>query len=496
MQEKSPFYTSGTEYDLSDQDIDGDEVDSSKKKKKNPVSQLWKRLFNKAEDQPKDEQKGFLESFSAFFSKATGVEKDEITEITEAKSEPDLRLPILNSVKVAPEEPDNNTVATKVLNDPNMLNIPLTQNSIENVNNLLVTENSSKEIEIELTNDGVLEAESINDIDQEANIAIEEARQAINREHSTKIPGLVGEDNNDRVEIPTKTDDLESDVHAINASHTENRILQTQNDSSGATKLGDIATERLNQQRYEDLKNRSEASDKRDRSIETEQYAIKRGIDRLRAISKKQALELRKKRKINHQEPLDTLELANPTHVNTKPDTIVKDLVDRSNNLYKESEIVGSEVSESKNTYQARTKPEINQSQTILRSQKIGETLIANIDKSNIASEKTNNSFAFERYIERKHEVKEEPFYDDGYSDQLDDSSKILVKNDILQTNQKVNTERESGKGKNIQNLSMQQRKALNNQKELKRAAQQGVTAGIIMLVSFGIIAFIWSLLN
>ena len=108
MENKSPFGVAESEFDEQGYDStnESDLEISSDKKKKSKVSEIWKKLFSRESDEPDENQKSFVESFSSLFGRLIGVDRDsnegekgsqEYAEETHVNS---FNIPLVNTTEV------------------------------------------------------------------------------------------------------------------------------------------------------------------------------------------------------------------------------------------------------------------------------------------------------------------------------------------------------------------------------------------------------------
>lgn len=468
MEDKSPFFTSGAEFKAPDSDSE-EEVTveaSSGKKKKNLVSQLWKRLFSKEEDQPKEEQKGFLESFGAFFSKFSGIERDEIDEPEEVEpaedmqQSPDFRFPLLGSMDVAS--------TANMATDTGALGDTAEGASVEN------NKVDFNEVELPVPSDN----------------RIDESQDPASVDYMPKLPYEQVRPGYDEVPVQQQVLDRNRlgdedggslapsvDLGSVSAERnepviTERETIIEQRGGAGAALLGAVVANRLSKSR--DRKIQADAK-QLEKKVETLQKAEKRDsydVERLRIKSQQQAEQLRLKRE-------DTV----PEQSQSRQEVVINKEVSKNHSLESQPKLekypkifesTASQLQE--RAHYAAEKPEIRS------NIELDPVVLEQIEKA------AEQNVALERHFERRHEVKDVPTNNSA--------SQTGVNLGITTVQQQVASDDATRTTQQLVNLEQERRRSQQTRDNYQQAATQGIVAGIILLVSFGIIAFIWSLLN
>lgn len=247
--------------------------------------------------------------------------------------------------------------------------------------------------------------------------------------------------------------------------------------STDATLLGAIAANRLSESRDRKVQTEAKRLKKKAEKLQKDQKKDMYEIERLRVRSQKQALELRQKREsasqhaqngsevasLNTSQPLETEKPQQFSQTEVKTQT-TPEVTQRAQEVKQDS-------------YEKN--PEVAQYE-IPRRTEVDPVVLEQVEQA------AEQNIALERYFERRHEVKDVPTNSTGQSgvDLGVRTTSVQAQDFATQTKHQLTR------------LEEQQRKALQTQQVYKHAATQGVMAGIILLVSFALLAFIWSLLN
>lgn len=476
MEDSSPFYSGGAEFKAPTTDSEEETtLEPGKKKKKNRLSQLWAKLFDKETDQPKEEQKGFMEAFGTFFSKLTGVEKNELDEpaepgATEAVvTTPDVRFPFLGAIETSPYDNEGNQIDTENTPGTAPEEQPVASSVEEGELPIPHHETTTHEGH---SPDGDMQGYNETDYQygHDAGRDTGEPQEALQAatEANNVPPDRIVEYN-----MPISPD-MDIQEQRGEPVIKERETVIEQRGGAGAALLGAIVANRLSKSR--DRKIQAEAK-QLEKKVEKLQKAEKRDayeIERLRVKSQQQAAELRNKRETAPRAPQNKPEMATDTSPNivSKPErapfeaktTMQMPEVPQSQAEVRQDYHSPSEVER----YEVGRRPELD------------PVVLEQVEHA------AEQNIALERYFERRHEVKDVPTNNTGQggADLGGRTTQAHVQDFATQANQQ------------LAQLEQQQRMALKTQQAYKKAATQGVVAGIIMLVSFALIAFIWSLLN
>lgn len=471
MEDKSPFYTGGAEFKAPDQETEEDTtVESSKKKKKNVVSELWNKLFNKETDQPKEEQKSFLEAFGAFFRKTAEVEQDEIAEAEDPEDVDvdrgnDIRFPFLGiSAESADEESADTEPTTNMLESEEQtldFNEPSHAKPVrETIDN---DEISTEQEEVVISPDASLPEAEYQAVSDEQAYEPQVAHQIQDRDLAQEHEGALAD----------RSTNEHIDQGRSEPVIKERETIIEQRGGAGAALLGAVVANRLSKSRDRKIQAEAKELEKKVEGLQKAEEQDTYNIERLRAKSQEQADQLRAKRTTSAEQPQNRPEIPivdeqnviyvskHPEAHNARPYNRPEQSVESVPEPSKRRETEHKDVAERKTT------PEID------------HVVLQQVEQA------AEHNIALERYFERRHEVKDVPTNITG---QTGVSLGLINQHQLQQTS--------IGSEKRIAQIEQKQREAARTQQAYKQAATQGVVAGIIMLVSLGIIVFVWSLLN
>jgi len=242
---------------------------------------------------------------------------------------------------------------------------------------------------------------------------------------------------------------------------------------AGAALLGAVVANRLSKSRDRKIQAEAKELEKKVEGLQKAEERDAYNIERLRAKSQEQADQLRAKRTTSAEQPQNRPEIPivdeqnviytskQPETHNARPYNHPEQSVDSipKPNIRRETE--------HKDVAERKTTPEID------------HVVLQQVEQA------AEHNIALERYFERRHEVKDVPTNSTG---QTGVSLGLINQHQLQQTS--------IGSEKRIAQIEQKQREAARTQQAYKQAATQGVVAGIIVLVSLGIIVFVWSLLN
>ncbi len=463
MEDKSPFFSGGAEFKAPDSDVDDEKSPNSLKKKKNPISKLWAKLFDKETEQPKEEHKGFLEAFGAFFSKVTGVEKSEIDDIheqsqdAEPKSTPDLRFPLLGGVDVPPatdvepmENPDTSTEADTAYDQTYAGELPVPHDDV------------AAETQEPSPDDG---ADIQPDHYNIADIHL--------------VEELVPQDTQ-REELIDQSSARNAHIEASGVQERGQPVIQERETvverrgGAGAALLAVVVANQLSKSRDRKIQAEANQLQKKVERLQRDEQRDAYDIERLRSRSHKQAEQLRAKRETRSEKPQNTPELVytapSTTEKRPSPALEAKTTLEKADGSPSPQETKGNTV----------PKTETKHDETPQRRE-LDPVVLEQVEQA------AEQNIALERYFERRHEVKDVPSNSLGGQTGLDLGTRTTqshAQDFATQANQQLTR------------LEQQQRQSLHAQQSYQKAAKQGVMAGIILLVSFSLIVFICSLLN
>ncbi len=533
MENKSPFGVAGSEFDEQGYDStnESDLEISSGKKKKSKVSEIWNKLFNRESDEPYENQKSFVESFSSLFGRLIGVDRDSNEdekgshqEYAEEARVNSFNIPLVNTAEVV-------NVDDTVIKDDNYIGIE--DNSRE-----YDTEKDEVDTVLGL-HDKVINQATIPDVrSRDSNdILVERQSDFDNTADGSQLSDL---------------DDYESHPTALRVTDGEIHAQHNQEEAS----LYDVTRDAMNDQQvpqdihhtgYEENNTREE-SISRGVAHNSKDYADKDSLQKERESRrrlKRQTHKLRKRiddlhsKQESHQKKLESLqkqeisqdaellamgkkELYSPREVSQKINN--KNNSGRSGAIFATKYNIGLQSSDGSNIYK-EAKDEVygkrahdrqtlvdNDSRYLERGQRYNdrykrinnenrpEVVVNTITGHNLSEVFASNEVMdSDSMLHRKIEAKDsdEKFQTALYIKANDESG---IRLEGAKSSSYGNNDHQVTKIKSLDNkislLEHHHQESRNATDEYRKAIKTGINTGIIMLVSLGLVAFIWSLLN
>lgn len=485
--ENFPFHNNQEDfYDFDSESDESTEEENPKKKKKNVVSELWSKLFAKEAEQPKEEQKGFFEAFQALFRKTAGVEKEEIEQTEDDSKRDGFRFPFASSVEI---ESAQSELAAK---------------TTENAEDLTVTEQlDSYELQEEprntLIGEGIEQSDTFNGVVQDYDIS--DAVVDINDDNQINRDEISDNQNDQQRAL----DDMQSvnrelfEQQNTISSPVEEQVFQDRSEpvikeretivehrkKTGATLVGAIIADKAIKSREHNAQSDTEYIKGKLDNINKTNEQNTAEIERLRVENKLQAEQLRTKRKTatehsssmpkakvpENSTVIQNKELQQPNVSQIDPDILPPIEEIKSPSPTNSESLLGEKVKKETSYYK---KP------NILSPKEVEQSVFS-------APEKQQNIGLQELILdERKHEIKNIPMTK-AHQTEIENVDYKETQHNLLNTNKKLELQ--------VQHTN-QKRRNRSLKPEYKNAVKQGVSAGIIILVSLGVIILIWSLFN
>ena len=505
MEDQPSFFFNQAEHDT-DEDQEKTSDLTEKKKKKGKLASVWDKLFDsKEEKQPETEQKSFLKAFELLFSKLTGVEKEDVQENSidlRGDRLPSMKMPLVDSIELT--SINNNVEDEEVSAEDNysehsepMLNInhdieleygdsinpELNEENIINDNEVL-DDNTADNINtkddaadfvqvFESKNTDALQVDSDTNINWQDNENVDQLdntntgfTEPEKVEAEIKNAEYMFESGNNKELIVSRTRAaLAGDVAAEKLNKTNRKLrnevkkindeLRKQHKKEKQDR-GDIKNlykaNRHQKQENDRLKDRLDAQESSQAVFESN---LQKPIDNTQSVNKKENTKKEPENNFNNQQNYVEPNKETPAlkNINNTEKTLRKDL-----NVYKNVETTKNQL---RRDYQPIGYEQFNE----LENNKNTQKQPGNYEKI------SEDSSASLKIVDKNRQIKTLPI-------QSDDSRSLNVKSNQINT-------------KNVT-----QNRYLKPEKYYKEAMQQGFAAGIIMLVSLGLIVFVWSLIN
>lgn len=462
MEDKSPLYPGGEEFRIPDADNDDAETSKKdeKKQKKSKLSELWNKLFNKEVDEKDEGEKSLLQSIGALFGKATGLEKEEVQEEQGEEVEPEqqlepgreLAVPILGGdIEYSPSYSiDDEQYTTAV-------DVPLTNTQSEYT--IPLTPEQALSVDDELPSPQLYDTEptAVGDTETVYSTEPEEVVSTANEStDSSEEPDLTTPEELARIRQEI-ADERGYEERPTDPVIKERETVIENRGGGGAAMLGFVAAEVLSRSR--DKKIRKEA-DKLRHKVEA--------LDKTQDVTNTERLEAEAR---NRQQ---IEELKNKRHGKV------------------EQAFKVSEVKRAESTAVVDAAP-VQPKQEVLRATEIDEqgskSEATPSQESEVVFEQVRGAaerdIALEKYYEQRHELKDDP----GGAQTHSGNRGKLTPNSQAHSPLLTPTVQYSLIAEEKQRQAQQTRDLY------KHAITQGTIAGIIMLVSFAIVVFLWSLL-
>lgn len=524
MENKSPFSVGGSEQYDSDFDIEEDvSLESiSDKKKKNRVSELWKKLFSRETDEPKEDQKSFLSSFNSFFGKLIGIDKEEDGRVDVQNDDnrenvvSGLRVPFLNTeFNIDDVVQENNThletndelfdgakgTESAVLTEGDVQIVSDNHNivtDLQDVSEESVVDQSVNMKDIYMTTQESLKNSEVNTYDR---LAYEpQISPTLDQDTLTILSQEDISNNIDHRYQQLSTHENESYNNDYDEHDSAGKIKIQENNKSYSNSEDKIHQESRNRKK---LQKKTQKLSQRVEDLQTSQKQQDNEINKLKNQTESQQSEIfvMGQNELYNQSKSSSMkerEVSTKARTSSEPRYNHKNYrlgYDSEREYYQEAQ---------KEIYQ-RHKPKLT-----------------NVEYSENKPKNITPAFPKERVSEKspllKYEVNTSQKLDTASSDVVDGGMKVAEyetkfeakdrkegsiglgqMTDIVDATN-VLEKKSADKQKIMQNkidiLENKHTKSIKMMQEYRGAIKQGVSAGIIMLVSFGIIVFIWSLLN
>lgn len=489
MERSSFIFSGGEDYKDSEFDVEEEKPETSKKKKKSPISKLWDKLFNKESDQPKEEQKKFLTSFSSFFSRIVGLEKESV-EYADRKSsssseykQVDIRLPLLNDV-------DTSTLIneeTVEFTNHSSLDSTTQQNSYENQeyqNEQLAEVDEPRPDDNSHLPDQMID--STVDLNEYYNSLVDDQLSSDqSSEENIQLDNSTSEQFNN-LQTSDRAEASDNQIEHKQPIIKEREIvIEKRKEVGGATLLALLVADKLSKSTEKKLQSEAKQLQKKVKRLETIEKNNFDEIGRLRNQSQKQAEQLRDKRRTISSDKSHNKSVVSKAKKDIFYNAGVDKIISSSPEIGSDSNMATPVASRYSKEFKEKTPT---------------SSVVNNFDNNNNRKssalleqtlDTTDKHSAFERYIDRRPEVKE-------YSHK-DINTKVKTSVEGVAQKEKL-----SNSGGNEARLIKQQEHRLNKQQkqldriqqEYRQAIKYGAMAGIIMLVSFALVVFLWSLFN
>ncbi len=528
MENKSPFGMVGSEFDDLDHDSNNEseaEV-SSDKKKKNKVSEIWKKLFNRESDEPNENQKSFTASFSSLFGKLIGLEKESKEDDQASQEFPEesragsFHLPLANTTEVgyiddgalsdrgdrqtednlvqydSNYHEDNNEVT--VLHDQDIDQTVIADTITEDVNSVLAKERRDY--------DDIEDVQHLSDVDVYEPLPLPSDMvndEIENKEHQQEM------NNYNEAEV---SDRERQHYQDINTGEEKEPNVKEEPESVAVPHHSNYADKdalHREQQSRRRLKKQTHKLRKRIDDLHSKQESHQKSIESIQKQEQNQGAELLamgKKELYVQKEGLQKSSIENRS--------------ERTGTIFRTKHTARPQKFEESNIYH-QAKGEIYGKQTLDR-QKANENS-RYLDKEQEYSNQHKRSNEHSAEVEQTTVIKQNPnelqiINESAVGGMLDRKIEAKDSDERFQTTMKTGTYSGSGQHSEgtisseysdsrqisstkrleskISVLERHQQESLKAMDEYRKAIKTGINTGIIMLVSLGLVAFIWSLLN
>lgn len=532
MENKSPFGVAESEFDEQGYDStnESDLEISSDKKKKSKVSEIWKKLFSRESDEPDENQKSFVESFSSLFGRLIGVDRDsnegekgsqEYAEETHVNS---FNIPLVNTTEVV-------NVDDTVINGGNYTGTeddPRREYGTEKdevgtvleLHDKVLDQTTIPDVRSRDSNDVFVEGQSdfdnIADVSQLSDLDAYEPRPTALRVTDDEIHT---QHNQEEVSLYDTTRDVMDDQQVpqdIHHTGYEKNSTREEPISRGVAHNKDYADKDSLQKERESrrrLKRQTRKLRKRIDDLHSKQESHQKKLENLQKQEISQDAELLAMGKRELYSPREVPQKINNKNNSEKSGAIfatkynIGSQSPDGSNIYKEAkdEVYGkrahdrqtvgndSRYSEREQRYNDRykrinneNKPEIAIN-TPTTYQNLSEYLVSNeaMDSDSMLHRKIEAKDSDEKFQTAMHiKTHDEPGIglEGAKSSSYGDNDHQVTK--IKSLDNKISL------------LERRHQESRNATDEYRKAIKTGINTGIIMLVSLGLVALIWSLLN
>lgn len=510
MENKSPLFSPGTEFGITDPEAPNEEPANERDgKKKRSISQIWAKLFSKEADQPKEEQKGFLETFGALFSKFAGIEKDEIDEIVpheQSSRDRKLEFHLLKSLGIAKAELDDDQASDDVeAYNPGAETYdgsawPLTIEGVDDLRSQeqadLTATGASNELGLSLGATGAQEYNDMGSSVDHDDLLLPQDGQV----DDTSLEGSLFNEDKAQHEVS----DISVEHHSVSDAPIghpgSDRLQNTElggSRVSGAQPVGEIASARLVnasnaraakrlKKRVEELEFDKKRNDKKVNEVDEQLQRVSKGPTRISG-SDRASMNQRDTsvgdRPTNLREVRQAAPLSDRfVNAATSPKG---EAANRVSDYSQKQEIASVDTAVQGNVELGRH--EINSKNNEPYSAKALSERIEDL---------TRQSTITELEIERKHEIKDAVPRDIATNLSGDSSVRQDLASSVDANLVSQNALTRGGSSANYPKVDTNSTSSNNSKLIYRESAARGVLAGIIVLVSFVIIVAMWSLFN
>jgi hypothetical protein len=491
MEDKAPFLPDGSEFKASYEDDDESET---KKKKKKRFSDILEILLPKktdkiseADTETQEDDSNLKKLFKNIFGSVFSVEKQEF-EKTSDDDVDNFTSKILNKNVILPiySQDESEVDQTQQLNDEEELTQNVGEEDEQTVANnqngdVLLDEYSDTEGQ-PLLNEAPDNSDFGLEQDQPNHNKKSEDSQLIEERKNNDFGSLVMEDSSYSDEKLVNNINLTTELGPIDVEDSSLQKPKKAHNQDGATAMGSVLVESLSRSQNEKLKKQAEKFKKEVDQINSKRDQDEMELNKFKIKNKKQINQLRQKR----QQPQPETRSGRRDNFSqfieqTRPAESVVPQLPEKNSYYDtkqknidNKELPKYEFNATEGSYEDTNIEKVEQA----HQQKItsNEVLLKQIEKA------VEQDIPLEKYYESRHEAKDAPTVSDGT---VINRVKTDVSNKLTPhfTTQEVY---QNTKDKDLYKLTPL----------YKNAIKQGAMAGIIVLVSFLIIIFVWSLLR
>lgn len=514
MENKSPFNTGSAEYEEPIENEDDESYESGVSKKKSRVSELWKKLFGREEDRPKEEHKGFFQSFGTLFGKLIGIDKEEGLSTTDQDNQ--SRINLIRGFHLP-------IMSTEIVGNEGSTSTNEEGESVQNVldDSLIDTDSSPTEQTNSSESPGAQEetideeakqerAELSSTLDEPSSFeGFEEEAISDRQAYEPRILSESAEDNtinqDDAISGRSQYEQLDNqppEISPLDASNPENTTKTITQRNNRLNTMGEQREQYTD--RYQTTK------------LKKETKKLRKRINELQIGQKQQDKDSQKLRERLDDQQSEIFAMGRRELYHSKS---VVDNKREGNNNSKESQgsnalIAKSDrhivydYNEKRGSYEEQAREEIFTKRSNHRTEGTAEKVSTIISQSNHLDKMRRGSQPDS--IDYS-EIKSPEL---GSSRFLAGSEKRFEALDTSDSDKKIqgiNLSPADSRGaplplwrstnerplqQQIEQLSQRQAKSEAVTQEYKKAIRQGVSAGIIVLVSFGLVVLFWGLIN